>query len=159
MKVDTFIPTCGVLNEFKIRRVISELRPADAYAATMVRNLDPQQSATAPSGRPMDLAAIQVVDVLDKLIRPQLLVTLGGARKSSDQAILENTNAVSFDTGVLYTAKRRDKRAWLSLAGNWTSGEPFLYLSPSGIHPSLRHISEAGSLGFLRQQSDVARGL
>ena len=159
--VADYLDTQGFWNGIRkyARAVFPELRPAEAYAATMVRNLDPQQSATAPTGRHMYPAAVQVVDKLDKLIRPQLIVALGGARKFTDQAIRENTNAAAFNTGVLYTTKRGDKRAWFSLTGSWSSGEPFLYLSPSGIHPSLRHVSEVDSLGFLRQQSDVARGL
>lgn len=159
--VADYLDTQGFWNGIRkyARTVFPELRPADAYAATMVRNLDPQQSATAPTGRHMYLAAVQVVDVLDKLIRPRLIVALGGARKFTDRAIRESTNAQDLDTGVLYTAKRGDERAWFSLAGSWASGEPFLYVSPSGVHPSLRHTAETDSLRFLRRQSDVARGL
>ncbi len=159
--VAEYLDTNGFWNGIRqyARTIFPELKPADAYAATMVRNLDPQQSATAPTGGHMYPAAVQVVDVLDKLIRPRLIVALGGARKLADRAVQENTNAANLDSGVLYTAKSGDERAWFSLAGNWESGEPFLYVSPSGIHPSLRHISEADSLGFVRSQSDAARGL
>ena len=55
------------------RTIFPELSPTDVYAATMVRNLDPEQSATGPTGGHMYPAAIQVTEVLGKLIRPRWL--------------------------------------------------------------------------------------
>ena len=51
--------------------VFPELCPTSAYAATMVRNLSPEQSATGPTGQHMSNAAVQVAEVLGQLIRPR----------------------------------------------------------------------------------------
>ncbi len=139
--------------------VFPDLSPRDAYAATMVRNLDPNQSATAPQGEHMYPAAVQVVDVLDKLIRPRLVVALGGAREHTDRAFRDVANAKEWDSGVLYTARARGECRWFSLRGTWKSGEAFLYVSPTGVHPSMHHVSKEDTLRFLRQQSEAARRL
>ncbi len=141
------------------RTIFPELRPADAYAATMVRNLDPVQSATAPTGGHMYSAAIQVTEILGKLIRPRLVIALGGAREYTDPAFRRLPGIRDLDSGVLYTAKAGDERPWFALTGNWESGDAFLYVSPTGIHPSLRHVSRTDTLDFLRQQSETAQAL
>ena len=141
------------------RTIFTELSPADAYAATMVRNLDPKMSATAPTGKHMDTAALQVIDVLGKLIRPRLVIALGGARKHTDRAFRKLPGARDWDSGTLLTARKGLERGWFSLTANWESGDAFLYVSPKGIHPSRRHISREDTLDFLRQQSKVARSL
>lgn len=141
------------------RVVFPELRPADAYAATMVRNLDPGQFAVAPKGEHMHRAATEVIDVLGKLIRPRLVVSLGGARKYTDRAFQGIPGAQALKSGVLYTARKRERREWFSLVANWHSGDPFLYVSPSGVHPSLFHVAVGDTLQFLREQSEIARSL
>lgn len=139
--------------------IFPELSAADSYATTMVRNLDTKQSATAPTGKHMDAAAVQVADVLGKLIRPRLVIALGGARKYTDQAFRRVRGAKDLDSGRLYTAKAHKERKWFSLVANWESGDPFLYVSPTGIHPSLSHVSRGDTLTFLRKQSKAARSL
>ena len=140
--------------------IFPELSPDDAYAATMVRNLDSKQSATAPTGGHMYPAAIEVTKILGKLVRPRLVIALGGARKHTDKAFQKNWASIShMDSGTLYTAKKGNECRWFSLRGSWHTGEPFLYVSPIGIHPSLAHVSKQDSARFLDQQSKVARSL
>ena len=141
------------------RTIFPELSPANAYAATMVRNLDPEQSATAPTGSHMYPAAVQVTEILDRLVRPRLVIALGGARKHTDKAFQNWTSTDHMDSGTLYTAKKGNECKWFSLTGSWGTGEPFLYVSPTGIHPSLAHVSKHDSLRFLEQQSKVTRTL
>ena len=141
------------------RAIFPELSPANAYAATMVRNLDPKQSATAPTGGHMYPAAVQVTEILGRLVRPRLVIALGGARKHTDKAFQNVASINHMDSGTLYTAKKGNECRWFSLKGSWHTGEPFLYVSPTGIHPSLAHVSRQDSLRFLDQQSKVARSL
>ena len=141
------------------RAVFHELGASDAYAATMVRNLDPIQSATAPTGSHMYIAARQVVEVLGKVIRPRLVIALGGSRQYTDDAFRDLLSIREHKVGTLHTASSRDERRWFSLVGTWDCGEPFLYVSPTGIHPSLRHVSRGDTLVFLRKKSDEARAL
>ena len=139
--------------------IFHELATWDAYAATMVRNLDPVQSATAPKGRRMHAAAKQVVDELGKVIRPRLVIAIGSSRKYTDAAFRELPGLRKRQAGVLYSASARKPLQWHSLVGCWDSGDPFLYVSPAGIHPSLRHVSQGDTLGFLRKHGDEARAL
>ena len=139
--------------------VFPELAPEDAYASTMVRNLDPGQFAVAPRGAHLHLAAEEVRVVLGKLIRPRLVIAIGGARRYTDPVFQKLHGAGNYASGVLYTSLKGDKRPWHALSGTWASGEPFLYVSPSGIHPSLPHVSIADTVRFLREQSEAARSL
>ena len=141
------------------RTIFPELSPIDAYAATMVRNFDPEQSATAPTGRHMYSSALQVTEILGKLIRPRLVIALGGARVHSYRAFRRLPSAKDLDCGTLFTARTGNKREWFSLVANWESGDAFLYVSPSGIHPSRPHVSHEDALKFLRHQAKVARAL
>ena len=141
------------------RVIFPELSPADAYAATMVRNLDTEQSATAPAGKQMGSAALEVVHALGKLIRPRLIIALGGARKYTDPAFKKMSGARDLDSGRLFTAISGRERKWVSLVAHWESGDQFLYVSPSGIHPSLPHVSRDDTVKFLRKQSEIARSL
>ena len=141
------------------RVVHYELGASDAYAATMVRNLDPIQSATAPTGSHMNMAAKEVVEVLGKTIRPRLVIALGGSRKYTDVVFREMIGTIEHKVGTLYTALSGHERRWFSLIGTWDCDEPFLYVSPAGIHPSIRHVSHDDSLDFMRKQSDEARAL
>ena len=140
------------------RTVFSELRPCDAYAATMVRNLDEKQTPPIPrDGRKMYPAANQVVQVMSKLIRPRLVISLGSARKFTDSAFCQI--ASEKHSGTLFTARTGKRRKWFSLTGKWESGDAFLYVSASGIEPSMRQVSLEDTLRFLRHQSKVARRL
>ena len=141
------------------RTIFPELQSADAYAATMVRNLDPKQSATAPTGRHMYTAAVQITGILGKLIRPRLVIALGGARPHTDRAFRELPSTTELDSGVLLTAKAGKECRWFSLSGRWESDEAFLYVSPTWIHPSRRHVSREDIRRFLCQQSETARAL
>ena len=141
------------------RAVFPELGDLDAYSATMVRNLDPVQSATAPKGPRMRIAARQVVEVLGEIIRPRLVIAIGGSRQYADPAFKALSNVRERRTGILYTSLSREERPWFSLVGSWKSGDPFLYVSPSGIHPSLRHVSREDSMVFLCKKSEEARTL
>ena len=141
------------------RTVFPELCPTSAYAATMVSNLTPEQSATGPTGQYMSCAAIQVAEVLGQLIRPRLVIALGGARRYTDRSFRDLPCTREFDCGVLLTSQARAERRWFSLKSYWPSGEPFLYVSPAGIHPSLFHVSKVDTLKFLDLQSKVARTL
>ena len=138
-----------------------ELDPADTYAATMVRNLVPEQSATAPSGKrmKMNMAAVQVTEILGRLIRPRMVIAIGGAREYTNQAFRQLADIKCLDSGVLYTAKAGEERSWFSLKGKWDGGFPFMYLSPKGIHPSRRQVSQEDTLSFLSEQSKAARAL
>ena len=139
--------------------VFFDLEPSDACAATMVRNLDPTQSATTSRDWRMYIAARDVVEVLGKIIRPRLVIAIGGSREYTDKAFNELFSISKHEDGTLYSARARDARRWHSLSGFWNDGEPFLYVSPSGIHPSRRQVSREDSLAFLREQSDEARSL
>ena len=139
--------------------IFPELCPADAYAATMVRNLVPEQSATAPIGKHMPVAALQATEVLDKVIRPRLVIALGSARKHTDRVFRKLPGAKEVDSGTLHTSRVRRTQEWFSLTANWESGDEFLYVSPVGIHPSRRQVSREDVLSFLLQQSEVARAL
>ena len=140
------------------RTILPELRPNDAYAATMVRNLDENQTPPIPrDGRKMYPAANQVVQVMSKLIRPRLVISLGSARKFTDSAFCQI--ASEKHSGTLFTARTGKRREWFSLMGNWESGDAFLYVSASGIEPSMRQVSLEDTLDFLHDQSRVARSL
>ena len=141
------------------RAVFPELQPDDAYAATMVRNLVEEQAATGPTGKHMYVAADQVVDVLDKLIRPRLVISLGKARNFTDRAFRMMTTTKHYDSGALFSSNAANKHKWFSLTGRWETGKAFLYVSPVGIHPSRKQISWDDTLDFLRDQSKVARSL
>ena len=141
------------------RTIFPELCPADAYAATMVRNLVPEQSATAPTGKRMPAAALQVAEVLGELIRPRLVIAIGSAREHTDRVFRKLPGAKEMDSGTLHTSKSCFTREWFSLTANWESGDAFLYVSPTGIHPSRRQLSREDTLDFLRRQSEVARAL
>ncbi len=142
------------------RAMFRELTPDDAYAATMVRNLVPCESATAPKDiERMREGAHQALAALGKLIRPRLVIALGGARKHTDPVFKGLRDSSDFDAGVLHSAIERNEHNWFSLRSNWESGETFLYVSAVGIHPSRRQVSPKDTLEFLRQQSDVARSL
>ena len=138
--------------------VFPELPPTDAYAATMVRNLDEEQTPPIQrDGRKMYPAANQVVQVISKLIRPRLIISLGSAREFTNSAF--EKIASEKDSGTLLTARTRQKREWFSLMGNWETGDAFLYVSASGIGPSMRQASLEDTLRLLRYQSKVARSL
>ena len=140
------------------RTILPELRPNDAYAATMVRNLDEKQ--TPPilrDGRKMYPAANQVVHAMDKLIRPRLVISLGSTREFTDSAFRKI--ASEKHGGNLFTAITGKRRKWFSLTGKWESGGAFLYVSASGIEPSMRQVSLEDTLSFLHDQSRVARSL
>lgn len=139
------------------RWIFPELSPLDAYAATMVRNLEPMESATAPQGRHMHHAAEVALTDLDRAIRPVMVVALGGVRTYSDPAFARHPGSTLDDTGTLFTASRRAARPWKALRSRWSDGTPFLYVSASGIHPSLPHVSESDALEFLVSQADRAR--
>ena len=141
------------------RTVFPELQPIDAYAATMVRNLVEEQAAIAPKGRHMYTAANQTVEVMDKLVRPRLVIALGGARTYTDSAFRKITNSKPLDSGTLFSSRVAKRHSWFSLMGRWETGEEFLYVSPVGIHPSIRQVSPEDTLSFLRDQSKVARRL
>ena len=141
------------------RTILPELRPCDAYAATMVRNLVEEQAANAPDGPHMYAAADQAVEVLDKLVRPSLVISLGKARKFTDRTFGKMTTTKHCDSGVLFSSIAANKHKWFSLTGRWETGEAFLYVSPVGIHPSRKQISRDNTLDFLRDQSKVARSL
>ena len=141
------------------RTIFPELYPADAYAATMVRNLVPEQSATAPTGKRVSAAALHATEVLGELIRPRLVIAIGSARKHTDRVFRKLPDAIEADSGILHTSKSRLTLEWFSLAASWESGDEFLYVSPKGIHPSRRQVSREDTLEFLCQQSEVARAL
>ena len=128
--------------------VFPELRPCDAYAATMVRNLVEEQAATAPKGPYMYVAANHAVEALDKLIRPRLVIALGGARTYTNSAFQEIANSKLLDSGILLSSKAANEHEWFSLIGRWETGEEFLYVSPVGIHPSIRQISLEDTFGL-----------
>ena len=159
--VSEYVDRRGFWNRIReyARTVFYELDASEAYAATMVRNLNPIQSATATRDCRMYIAARDVVEVLGKIIRPRLVIAIGGSREYTDRAFSELFNTRKHKQGTLYTSQARDARQWHSLAGRWNDGEPFLYVSPSGIHPSRRQVSVMDCLGFLRQMSDEARSL
>ena len=138
--------------------VFPELQSTDAYAATMVRNLDEEQTAPSPrDGTKMYPAANQVIQVMSKLIRPRLVISLGSAREFTNPAF--EKIASEKHSGTLLTARTRKKREWFSLAGEWETGDAFLYVSASGIGPSMRQVSLEDTLNFLRRHSNVARSL
>lgn len=138
--------------------VFPELRPTDVYAATMVRNLDDKQTPPVPrDGRKMYPAANQVVQVMSKLIRPRLVISLGSAREFTNSAF--EKIASEKHSGTLFTARTGKRREWFSLTGKWETGDPFLYLSASGIGPSMRQVSLEDALRLLREQAEVARSL
>ena len=138
--------------------VFPELPPTDAYAATMVRNLDEEQTPPIPrDGRKMYPAANQVVQVISKLIRPRLVISLGSAREFTDSAFRKI--ASEKHSGTLLTARTGKRREWFSLMGNWEAGDAFLYVSASGIGPSMRQVSLEDTLDFLHDQSRFARSL
>jgi hypothetical protein len=139
------------------RTILSDMTHSDAYMATMVRNLDDAQSAVGPRGSRMKQAARDVSDVLDRIVRPAMVVALGSVRTYTNQVFAEWPRARARNCGCLRTAKRGDSRPWFSLSGFWSTGEPFLYLAPSGIHPSLRHVSLEDTLMFLSQQVLIVR--
>jgi hypothetical protein len=141
------------------RTVFPELPAGDAYAAAMVRNFDERQRAVGPRGRHMIVAGREVVSLLDRVIRPRMVVALGGVREYSDRVFCTWPGIGDRKHGCLYTARRGDERQWFSLSGRWSTGEHFLYLSPSGIHPSLSHVSRDDTLEFLSRQGRAARGL
>ena len=129
------------------RKIFSELAAEDAYAQTMVRNLDPQQAAIGPKGHHMTKAAIEVVDILANVNRPKLIISLG-ARDYCDPAFQSYAETLSYNSGILYTSKSPDERPWFSLAGKWPTGEKYLYVSANGIHPLLSHVSEEDTFNF-----------
>ena len=159
--VEEYVDRRGFWNGIRkyARAVFPELRPCDAYAATMVRNLVEEQAATAPKGPHMHVAANHAVEALGKLIRPRLVIALGGARTYTNSAFQKNTDSRSLDSGILLSSKAANEHEWFSLMGRWETGEEFLYVSPVGIHPSIRQISREDTLDFLRDQSKVARSL
>ncbi|MXX53178.1 MAG: hypothetical protein F4Z35_04365 [Dehalococcoidia bacterium] len=61
--------------------------------------------------------ADEVVRVLSMLVRPRLVVSMGGAREFTDRAFRKVPGIEKFDSGVLYTAEARQKRRWFSLTG------------------------------------------
>lgn len=141
------------------RKILADLPTKEAYAQTMVRNLDPKQAAVGPKGSYMAKAAIEVISILANVNRPVLVMPLGGAREYCDSAFQDNAETKLFDSGVLYTSKSRKECPWFSLVGTWPSGEKFLYVSATGIHPSLRHVSEVDTFKFLTDQAKVANTL
>lgn len=141
------------------RAVFPELSTLDGYGQTMLRNLDTASSATAPKGAHMSYAAQAVFDVLEAVIRPRLIVSIGGARTYTDPSFQNSLKTKRHNSGVLLTALKGKECKWFSLSGRWATGEPFLYVSPSGIHPSIRHVSESDCMEFLCQQSLQAREL
>jgi len=141
------------------RWIFPELSPSGAYASTMVRNLDPSESATAPQGRQMHEAAQVALSDLNHAIRPVMIVALGGVRTYSDQAFARHPGAKLDDSGTLFTASSRKARPWKALRSRWSDGTPFLYVSASGIHPSLPHVSEPDTHAFLVRQAERARAL
>ena len=78
--VSEYVDRRGFWNHIReyARAVLYELGANDAYAATMIRNLNPTQSATATRDWRMYIAAREVVEVLGKVIRPRLVIALGG---------------------------------------------------------------------------------
>ena len=157
--VSEYVDTRNFWNRIRqfVRQIFSELEPAEAYAATMVRNLHHERSATAPKGGFMAAGADEVFCVLDRLVRPRLIVSIGGARRYTDEAFRHKPGIREFDSGVLYSSIKRNELEWFSLSGTWKSGVPFLYVSAKGIHPSRIHVSMGDILMFLRNQSEEAR--
>ena len=141
------------------RAVFPELSATDGYSQTMLRNLDPASSATAPKGGHMPQAALNVLGVLDAVIKPRLVVSIGGAREYTDPVFMQSAQIDGCRDGILYTSKKREERRWIALSGTWSTGEHFLYVSPSGIHPSITHVSRSDSRDFLGAQSVEARRL
>jgi hypothetical protein len=139
------------------RTILSDMTPSDAYMATMVRNLDDRQSALGPRGSRMYQAARDVSDVLDRIVRPAMVVALGSVRTYTDRVFAEWPRARARNSGCLRTALRGVERRWSSVSGFWSTGELFLYLAPSGIHPSLFHVSREDTLRFLSQQAHIVR--
>ena len=90
--------------------VFDELDASGAYAATMVRNLDPHQSANAPKGSHMSTAARQVFEVLGKVVRPRMVIALGGSRQYTDKAVRVVSSVREHKSGTLYTARSREGR-------------------------------------------------
>ena len=141
------------------RTIFPELSPIDAYAATMVRNLTSIQSATAPAGPLMHSAAREVSKILGALVRPRLVLALGGARKYTDPVFEGMPGFREIGRDVLFTSCSKAERPWFSLSSRWPSGDQFLYVSPAGVHPSIPHVSKEDTLEFLDQQSKIARAL
>lgn len=141
------------------RWIFPELAPHDAYAATMVRNLDPRHAAVSPRGAHMHFAASEAVNALNQVIRPVMVVALGGVRDYSDRAFTAWPGPQDSEAGSLFTSASRKERPWKTRTGRWSTGEAFLYVSASGIHPSLPHVSESDTRDFLVSQSQRARAL
>lgn len=139
------------------KAILWDLEPEDAYAATMVRNLDPRQSATAPQGIGMRQAAQEVHSILDAVVKPRLVIALGGARQYTDPAFRNAHSVSGIEAGELQTSLKGDPRPWCAIAGRWSTGQIYRYVSPSGIHPSLSHVSKEDAVRFLTEQSAAAR--
>ena len=140
--------------------IFPELKPSDAYAATMVRNLVPDESATAPTSRGrMRTGARQAIDALDKLIRPRLVIAFRDAGKYITPILEGMAGSNTFSTGTLYSSRAGNQHKWRSIRGAWESGEEYLYVCAVGIHPSRPQVSIQDTLDFLRQQSEAARTL
>ena len=139
--------------------VFSELTAEDAYAATMVRNLVPEQSAVGPQGAHMPSAAREALKVVGELIRPRLVISIGGARRYTDPVFRNVPGSRQVSAGFLYSSGQGNRHSWFALASNWPSGDPFLFVAPIGVHPSRRQVSLSDTMRFLREQSEVARSL
>ncbi len=137
------------------RTILSDMTPSDAYMATMVRNLDDRQSAVGPRGSRMYQAARDVSDVLNRIVRPAMVVALGASAHIPTEYLPSGLALEPENSGCLRTALRGVERRWSSVLGFWSTGELFLYLAPSGIHPSLFHVSREDTLRFLSQQAHI----
>jgi hypothetical protein len=139
------------------RAVFPDVAVGDAYALTMVRNLDEELAAVGPKGSHMVKAAANVVGDLGRIVKPRLVVAIGGARKYCDDAFRDIAHTIPHRSGLLFTALKRHQRSWSSRVGVWPGGQKYLYVSPSGIHPSLPHVSQPDAIEFLTMQAEQAR--
>lgn len=159
--VADYVDRAGFWNGLRmlIREIFPTFKAEDAYALTMLRNLDVSSAAVAPTGQHMQAAAEEVMNLLGHLARPRLVISLGGARKYTDRVFRASDATIEADSGVLFTASAGHERPWFSMTGHWPEGDPFLYVSPAGIHPSITHVSREDAGKFLRQQARIARDL
>jgi len=139
-------------------KIFYDLTPDQAYSLTMVRNFDPTQASVAPTGNNMKKAAKEVYQCFDTVIKPRLIIALGGVRNYSDPIFIGKSEE-EFSGGFLFTSNKRGKRKWSATRGTWSTSEKWLYVTASGIHPSLQHVSKEDILNFFSKISNMARAV
>ena len=132
-----------------------DLSEEDAYSMTMVRNFDSTPSPSGPKGKHMLAAGKTAYEDLNKVVKPKLVIALGSVRKYADKLFGKE----EVRCGVLYTARKRRERKWTAKKGSWSTGETYLYVTISGVHPSLYHISKEDTLELMKEISNEAREL